>query len=84
MSESTIPTEVTITVRDHGNLRVTGPITLLDGEGNAFEVEAGKAVFLCRCGGSATKPFCDSSHRANGFQSAVRASGPETRDTPPG
>jgi len=72
MSHPDAPTDVTITVRDDGNLRVVGPITLLDGAGNAFEVEAGKAVFLCRCGGSATKPFCDSSHRAIGFRSAVR------------
>ena len=73
MSDSTAPTDVTITVRDNGNLRVAGPVTLLDGEGNAFEIEAGKAVFLCRCGGSATKPFCDGTHRAIGFASAVRA-----------
>jgi len=72
MSSPDAPSTVTITVRDDGNLRVVGPITLLDGEGNAFEVEAGKAVFLCRCGGSATKPFCDASHRAIGFRSAVR------------
>lgn len=75
MTDPTVPANVTITVRDNGNLRVAGPITLLDGEGNAFEVEAGKAVFLCRCGGSATKPFCDSSHRTNGFASLVRAGG---------
>jgi CDGSH-type Zn-finger protein len=73
MSEPTTPTDVTITVRDNGNLRVTGPITLLDGEGNAFALEAGRAVTLCRCGGSADKPFCDSSHRTNGFASVVRA-----------
>jgi CDGSH-type Zn-finger protein len=73
MSEPTAPTGVTITVRDNGNLRVAGPITLLDGEGNVIEVEAGRAVTLCRCGGSATKPFCDSSHRAIGFASVVRA-----------
>jgi len=73
MADAPDATGVTITVRDNGNLRVVGPITLLDGEGNAFDVEAGKAVFLCRCGGSATKPFCDSSHRTNGFSSTVRA-----------
>ncbi len=65
-------TGVTITVRDNASYRVAGPFTLLDGEGNAFELEAGRAVTLCRCGGSATKPFCDSSHRTNGFSSAVR------------
>jgi len=73
MPEPSAPTDVTISVRDNGNLRVVGPITLLDGEGSPIEVEAGKTVVLCRCGGSATKPFCDSSHRTNGFSSVVRA-----------
>jgi len=73
MPDAPGPTEVTITVRDNGFYRVAGPITLLDGEGNAFDVEAGRIVTLCRCGGSASKPFCDSSHRTNGFSSAVRA-----------
>jgi CDGSH-type Zn-finger protein len=73
MSDASDATGVTITVRDNAFLRIAGPITLLDGQGNAFDVEAGKVVTLCRCGGSATKPFCDSSHRANGFSSAVRA-----------
>jgi CDGSH-type Zn-finger protein len=77
-------TAVTITVRDDGNLRVVGPVTLLDGEGNAFALDPGKAIFLCRCGGSATKPFCDSSHRTNGFASVVRVSSPATEEPPPG
>lgn len=84
MPQSAASAEVTITVRDHGNLRVVGPITVLDGEGKAFEVEVGKPVFLCRCGGSATKPFCDGTHRANGFQGAVRAAGPAEGDAPAG
>ncbi len=82
MTEPTLPTDVTITVRDNGNLRVVGPITLLDGEGNPFEIGAGRAVTLCRCGASATKPFCDSSHRTIGFESAVRATPPA--DAPAG
>ena len=41
--------------------------------GYTIEVPEGKAVFLCRCGQSQTKPFCDASHKAAGFVSAVRA-----------
>lgn len=80
MTDATDATGVTITVRDNAFLRIAGPITLLDGEGTAFKVEAGKIVTLCRCGGSATKPFCDSSHRTNGFSSVVRVDPPGTEE----
>lgn len=30
-------------------------------------LEVGRTYSLCRCGGSANKPFCDGSHRRNGF-----------------
>ena len=80
MTDASDATGVTITVRDNAFLRVAGPITLLDGEGTALAVEAGKIVTLCRCGGSATKPFCDSSHRTNGFSSVVRANLPGAAD----
>ena len=33
-------------------------------------IEAKPTVALCRCGGSANKPFCDGTHRTNGFSSA--------------
>jgi CDGSH-type Zn-finger protein len=66
-------TDVTITVRDDGNLKVTGPMTLFDGESNRIDVPEDTAVFLRRCGQSATKPFCDSSPRETGFTSEVLA-----------
>lgn len=66
-------TETRITVRDNGNLKVEGPVTIVDPTGAEIPVEAGSPVFLCRCGHSATKPFCDGSHKAAGFQSVVRA-----------
>lgn len=40
---------VTVKVRDDGSYRVEGPVTLLDGEGNAFPLQAGERVVLCRC-----------------------------------
>ncbi|MGI8972701.1 MAG: CDGSH iron-sulfur domain-containing protein [Gaiella sp.] len=59
--------EVTIVVRENGPYKVTGPITILDPDGRTFEVPAGSAVALCRCGRSANKPFCDASHRTAEF-----------------
>ncbi len=39
------------------------------------QILEGKAVVaLCRCGGSSNKPFCDGSHKANGFDGTETAS----------
>lgn len=64
---------VEIKVRDDGPYKVTGPVRIVDGQGAVLEVEAGRAVALCRCGQSQTKPFCDATHKATGFASCVRA-----------
>jgi CDGSH-type Zn-finger protein len=64
---------VVIKVRDDGPYKVTGPVEIVDVDGNRFEVEPGRPVALCRCGASRTKPFCDRSHREAGFSSCERA-----------
>ena len=64
--------KVVIKVRDNGPYKVTGPVTIVDAEGNRFEVPEGP-IALCRCGQSQTKPFCDASHRASGFDACERA-----------
>ena len=51
-----------------GPLLVNGPLELCTGTGRTFAKKT--RVALCRCGGSANKPFCDGSHRTNGFRSA--------------
>src|SRR4051794_26325526 len=53
---------VEIKVRDNGPYKVTGPIRLVDVDGQAWELPPGHAVALCRCGQSRSKPFCDRSH----------------------
>ena len=47
-------------------------MTVVDADGNAFALPEGP-VALCRCGRSATKPFCDASHRESGFDACERA-----------
>lgn len=62
-----------ITVSENGSFVVEGPISLHDHEGNDFNLEGKEKLFLCRCGGSGNKPFCDGSHKENGFTSDVDA-----------
>lgn len=56
----------TIHVKPDGPLAVTGPVRVLDTDGN--QLAAGERVFLCRCGESGRKPVCDGSHKRSGFR----------------
>lgn len=56
-----------ITSIKNGPYLVEGPITIIDATGQTKEIAAGQTVRLCRCGGSKTKPFCDDTHKTNGF-----------------
>ncbi len=53
-------------VLKNGPLQVTGDFVLKSVEGRV--IETGEQVFLCRCGGSKKKPFCDGSHRRVGLK----------------
>ena len=68
----------TIDPRPDGPLQVSGGITLCNSSGATVATDA--KFWLCRCGGSANKPFCDGSHKKLGFTSA-RESDPSQRDT---
>ena len=39
------------------------------------------AIALCRCGGSANKPFCDGTHRENGFSAPASGGSPGEHET---
>lgn len=62
-----------ITVNHNGSLRVEGDFEIVDPEGRPFGLAGRSRVTLCRCGQSANKPFCDSSHKTCGFESQVVA-----------
>jgi CDGSH-type Zn-finger protein len=68
--------DVQVTFFENGPYQINGPIALLDPEGNPIEVP-GEAAFLCRCGNSSNKPFCDGTHRKIGFQGAMPAAASE-------
>jgi CDGSH-type Zn-finger protein/uncharacterized Fe-S cluster protein YjdI len=50
-----------------GPLRIRGNVEIVSGTGRA--ILCARTARLCRCGGSANKPFCDNSHRRIGFRS---------------
>ena len=63
--------DVRIKVNKNGPYLVEGPVTLVDFEGRAFQVQ--EKFWLCRCGGSSNKPFCDGTHSKNGFRAETTA-----------
>jgi len=50
--------------RPNGPLFVRGRVVVRTKDGTRVATRAA----LCRCGGSGSKPFCDGTHRANGFR----------------
>lgn len=53
---------------ENGPLIVEGPLEVCSGTGRT--VKRVEKAALCRCGGSANKPFCDGTHVKIGFKSA--------------
>jgi CDGSH-type Zn-finger protein/uncharacterized Fe-S cluster protein YjdI len=65
--ESTSPnTPLHVTPQPNGSVKVEGSFTI---KGDDDEVlYSGIRAFLCRCGSSSNKPFCDGTHKKIGFQ----------------
>ncbi|HEV2317709.1 MAG TPA: CDGSH iron-sulfur domain-containing protein [Thermoplasmata archaeon] len=78
--------EMKIVVNPHGPYRVTGRVPLSvqvitpNPKGESWEWKEGRKFkvepeyFLCRCGQSQNKPFCDNSHLRVGFEGKETAS----------
>ena len=56
---------ITIDIMENGPLIVKGLKELKAPDGSTIETK--ESVALCRCGESANKPYCDGSHKRNGF-----------------
>ena len=57
---------IKITMIKDGPLMVEGTCKVEKQSGEP--VKEGEKLFLCRCGESKKKPFCDGSHKAAGFE----------------
>lgn len=62
-----------VVVKSNGSIRIEGDFELFDIDGNKFDLSGRARISLCRCGHSKDKPFCDSTHKAIGFQSEIKA-----------
>jgi CDGSH-type Zn-finger protein/uncharacterized Fe-S cluster protein YjdI len=54
-----------VTPIPNGPLKCAGSIEVITGTGHTINRAA--ELYLCRCGHSKSKPYCDSSHKAAGF-----------------
>ena len=52
----------TVTINKGGPIKVSGAFTLTGANGDNIKPENAKEVYLCACGLSKRKPFCDGSH----------------------
>ncbi|MCJ7555655.1 MAG: CDGSH iron-sulfur domain-containing protein [Gammaproteobacteria bacterium] len=57
---------VNVTPLPNGPLRVVGNLEVVSGTGRTCNKV--KETYLCRCGQSKNKPYCDGNHKSAGFQ----------------
>jgi CDGSH-type Zn-finger protein len=60
----------TVVPYENGPLLLRGDFTLRTPDGEVIDAGRG-TVALCRCGRSATKPFCDGTHKAVRFRAGA-------------
>ena len=51
-----------------GPLQVSGSASVTDASGEEKKFEENQDAWLCRCGASKNKPYCDGSHKKIGFK----------------
>lgn len=59
------PDALKVTVIANGPAKLHGPCEVVLQDGTILEKPNG--ITICRCGLSTSKPFCDGSHKTNGF-----------------
>ena len=59
---------VTVKMLQDGPLMVEGECQVTDAQGNPLPGKGDNKIYLCRCGASANKPFCDGGHKRVSFK----------------
>lgn len=65
--------DIIIRVSKNGPYEVEGGAKLFDHQGKEYQEDQFPPIYLCRCGQSKNKPFCDGSHEAAGFKAEETA-----------
>ncbi|MGD9764595.1 MAG: CDGSH iron-sulfur domain-containing protein [Candidatus Binatia bacterium] len=60
--------DVVIKALKNGPYEVKGRVNVMDYKQNAHPAAQVDTIYLCRCGASAGKPFCDGTHSKIGFK----------------
>ncbi len=66
-------------IQGAGELLASGELQIAWNDGEAVTPANPNAFTICRCGASASKPFCDGSHSKMGFDIAAQAV-PESKE----
>lgn len=62
--------DIGITATQHGPYKITGDVRMQDFDGRVVTTPDSD-VYLCRCGLSANKPFCDGTHAIRSFNGSL-------------
>ena len=65
--------DVIIRVSKNGPYEVEGGAKLFDHQGKEYQEDQFPPLYLCRCGQSKNKPFCDGSHEGADFKAEETA-----------
>jgi CDGSH-type Zn-finger protein len=66
--------DIKVLIIENGPLKVIGGVACVDdATGGAVPGGDERTIFLCRCGGSQNKPYCDGTHKRNGFDGTFAA-----------
>lgn len=65
-SKSKADAERVVEVVPNGPLMISGDLEVKHSDGSITQEH--RTTAFCRCGGSGNKPYCDGSHKKNGFQ----------------
>jgi CDGSH-type Zn-finger protein len=65
MQNNDAKNKIVVTVNPGGPLSLEGNLTVKKQNGEI--IKEAERLFLCRCGSSASKPFCDGTHKGIDF-----------------